>query len=188
MVTDAVGELRQLLDCGNRQAAQALLYQKHGRAVRRFVAARVPPGAVDDVCQEVWTAVIRGLDAYHLDAPPRAWLLAIARNKSHDVWRAQKLVDTLDSQLAEGGPLAELIGVRASPTPTREISRCRRSERMRRALGALRDDERELLELRFVQGLKPAEIAVVTGAAPNTISQRVVRAARRLRTFLDGDG
>jgi DNA-directed RNA polymerase specialized sigma24 family protein len=39
--------------------------------------------------------------------------------------------------------------------------------------------------LRYVVGLKPGEIAEVIGdASPNTISQRVVRAARRMRDAL----
>lgn len=188
MAADSVVELRQLLDRGNRREAQALLYEQHGRAVRRFVASRVPPGTVDDVCQEVWTAVIRGLDGYHLEAPPRVWVLGIARHKSHDAWRAHKLVETLDSQIGEGGPLAELLGLRAPASPTREISRRRRSERVKRALASLRDDERELLELRFVQGLKPGEIASLLEATSNTISQRIRRAALRLRELLDSGG
>jgi RNA polymerase sigma-70 factor (ECF subfamily) len=184
---DPVIELRQLLEGGDHRAVQARMYREYGGAVRRFVATRVPASAVDDICQEVWAAVVRGLGGYHLDAPPRAWLLAIARNKSNDLWRRDNLVETLDSQLGEGGPLADLLGLRSPASPTRELSRRRRSERVQRALRALRDDERELLELRFVQGLKPAEIAHLVGSSANTASQRVVRAARHLRELLAGD-
>lgn len=46
-------------------------------------------------------------------------------------------------------------------------------------------DQRELLELRFVFDLKPAEIADLLGApGSNAISQRIVRAANRLRQLL----
>ena len=161
-----------------------MLYEEHGPAVRRFVAARVPAGSVDDVCQEVWAAVVRGLDGVQLRASPRLWVLGIARNKSHDAWRARAPAETLDSQLAEGGPLAEFLGVRPPTTPTRDLSRRRRATRIRRALAELSDDEREVLELRFAQGLKPAEIAVVVGASANAVSQRIVRASRRLRELL----
>jgi RNA polymerase sigma-70 factor (ECF subfamily) len=187
VTTDAAAKWQQLLDRGDRRAAKALLYQEHGPAVRRFVAARVPAGAVDDVCQEVWTAVVRGLDGAHLRGSPWLWVLGIARNKSHDAWRARAPAETLDSQLAQGGPLAEFLGVHAPTTPTRELSRRRRATRIRGALAALRDDEREVIELRFAQGLKPAEIAVVIGASANAVSQRIVRASRRLRELLVED-
>jgi RNA polymerase sigma-70 factor (ECF subfamily) len=191
VTADAAARLQQLLDRGEHRAAQALLYEEHGQAVRRFVAGRVPAGAVDDVCQEVWAAVVRGLDGARLRASPRLWVFGIARNKSHDAWRARAPAETLDSQLAGGGALAEVVGVRPPTTPTRELSRRRRAVRTRRALAALREDEREVLELRFAQGLKPAEIAVVVGASANAVSQRIVRASRRLRELLvegAGDG
>jgi RNA polymerase sigma factor (sigma-70 family) len=60
-----------------------------------------------------------------------------------------------------------------------------RAEGARAALLSLSAEDRELLDLRYVAGLKPAEIAEVIGdASPNTISQRIVRAARRMRDAL----
>lgn len=60
-----------------------------------------------------------------------------------------------------------------------------RAEAVRAALLSLSAEDRELLDLRYVAGLKPAEIAEVLGdASPNTISQRIVRAAKRMRDAL----
>lgn len=48
-------------------------------------------------------------------------------------------------------------------------------------LGQMRDDERELLTLRYMNGLGVSEIAEALGEAPNTVSVRLRRALDRLR-------
>ena len=72
-------------------------------------------------------------------------------------------------------------------TPASVVLERERAEAVRAALLSLSAEDRELLDLRYVAGLQPAEIAEVIGdASPNTISQRIVRAARRLRDALRG--
>ncbi len=180
-------DLRALVEGGDVRAAVEVLYRSHGSDVKRFVRDRVGAHAAADVCQEVWAAVATGLSGFRFDAEPRVWLLGIARHKSLDAWRrAGAAAESLHSDLARGGPLASLLGVHTAPTPTRELSRKERAASLRAALDALAEDERELLELRFGLGLKPAEIsAVLGGVAPNTISQRILRTVRRLRAALE---
>jgi RNA polymerase sigma-70 factor (ECF subfamily) len=146
--------------------------------------------AVDDVCQDVWAAVARGLPAFRGDAPLRAWILAIARHKTFDAWQRSGGWSTLDSQLADGGPLANVFGVHPPTTPSRALSRRRRMAALHAAFERLRPDDRELLELRFMLDLKPAEIVHVLGTPlpANTIAQRIVRATQRLRHQLVGTG
>ena len=164
------------------------LYRAHAADVRRFVASRVAAQSVADVCQEVWAAVAAALAAERDVADARLWILGIARHKSLDGWR-QRETTSLHSDLAAGGVLAPLFGVRSVTTPSRELSRVQRTAALRRALDRLDAEERELVHLRFVLGLKPGEIVALLGAevAANTISQRIVRAVRRLRRALADD-
>jgi RNA polymerase sigma-70 factor (ECF subfamily) len=154
--------------------------------LRRFVAARTRADRVDDVCQEVWAGVVRGLAGFRGETSPRVWLFAIARHKLADAQARERPYETLESSVLEGGALAEMLGVRAAQTPTREIDRRQRAEALARALAALDAADRELLELRFVIGLKPAAIVETLGldVAANTLSQRLVRLVHRLREAL----
>jgi RNA polymerase sigma-70 factor (ECF subfamily) len=177
-------DLRQLVAAGDVAAGCRLLHETFAAEVRRFVTSRRRdrPAEVDDVCQEVWTAVGRTLARFRFEASPRGWILTIARRKLVDAWRDDAPEDSLDGELADDPAIAAVIG--AASSPRTKLLREERRAALRRALGALAADERELLELRYVVGMKPAEVAEVLGERANTVSQRLVRALRRLRERL----
>jgi RNA polymerase sigma-70 factor, ECF subfamily len=165
------------------------IYRAYRDDVLRFVRGRVGNHAVDDVCQDIWAAALSGLPAFRGDAPLRAWIFAIARHKTLDAWQRSGACSTLDSQLGDGGPLAGLLGIHPPTTPSRALSRRRRAIAVRAALKRLRPEDRELLDLRFMYDLKPAEIAHILELRipANTIAQRIVRAMQRLRhELIDG--
>ncbi len=162
------------------------LYRAHHAEVRRFVQLRVPAGAVDDLCQEVWAAVVTALPGFRGDCRPEVWLKAIAHHRLVDYFRRQRSHDTLDSQLVAADGLGSALGLKRDTRPTTRLDRERRIAALQQALSALAPEERNLLALRFVDGLKPAEIVRVLGTDehPNTVSQRLLRLCRRLRAEL----
>lgn len=176
-------ELRRLVEAGRPDEVLAVLHAAHADEVRRFVRARLGPAADPaDVCQEVWAAALQALPSFRFESQPRVWLLSIARYKTLDAWRGRETFDALDSQL-EGGRIGNVL--RTVTSPTREVDRRQRADALHEALRGLEPEQRELLELRYVFDLKPAEIAEVLGApGGNAISQRIVRAAHRLRLLL----
>src|SRR5689334_11680410 len=114
------------------------VYRAHHGDVLRFVRGRIGDrDTVDDVCQDIWAAVARGLPTFRGDAPLRAWILGIARHKTFDAWRRAVPCSTLDSQLGDGGPLADLLGIRPPTTPSRALSRHRRAAVLRAAFARL---------------------------------------------------
>ena len=153
------------------------LVAEYDGALRRFVGARCgDPARVDDVCQEVWAAVGRALPGFRGDASPRTWILLIARRKLIDAWRADAPITALDDELLD-----------QVPSPRSALVAEERRAALRRALAALPPGDRELIELRYVVGMKPGEIADATGGRANTVAQRLVRALRRLRALLLAD-
>ena len=177
-------QLRALLAAGDHDGACRLLHAAHGAEVKRFIRAR-RRDHVDDVAQEIWVSVARAVSGFRFESSPRGWILAIARRKLIDAWRGDEPATGLDDELLDSPAVVELTGAASSPR-----SKALREERraaVRRAVGTLDADERELLELRYLTGLKPAEIAEVVGGKPNTVSQRLVRALRRLRAALLAD-
>jgi RNA polymerase sigma-70 factor (ECF subfamily) len=58
--------------------------------VRRFVSKRVPASDVDDVVQDVFVRVSRGLSQLHEDERAEAWILEIARKAIADFYRKRE--------------------------------------------------------------------------------------------------
>lgn len=176
--------LRRLLDDGQFSAALELMIAAHTSDVTKYVARRVPPAQVDDVCQDVWVAAREALPRYRGECIPRVWLRVLARNKVVDLWRRRPDLVTLHSSMASAPEVAGLLGVKAASTPTGKLARAQTSKALAEALAAIDEEDREMIALRFLDGLKPQEIAHVVGIKANAVSQRIVRAVRRLRELL----
>jgi RNA polymerase sigma-70 factor (ECF subfamily) len=101
-----------------------------------------------------------------------AWLLRVARNAALDHLRAQRSV-----------PLAEV------PANSRaELHAHERLDDLRSALEALPFDQRQVMVLRLVAGLTPAEVAERIGRSVDAVHALQHRARRRLRSELTQAG
>jgi RNA polymerase sigma-70 factor (ECF subfamily) len=177
--------LRELVSAGRCDAALDVLYRSHAADVERFIASLRPSASTRDLCQETWVAALRALPRFRFDVSPRAWLFSIARHKAIDVLRRGRRdraleldhTDTLLQRLPHGQPPS---------TPFTKIVRERRAAALRSVLAGWDPADRELLELRFVAGLKPSEMVDSLGLTqtPNAVSQRLVRLTARLRSQL----
>ncbi|MEU9593822.1 RNA polymerase sigma factor [Streptomyces sp. NPDC048219] len=126
----------------------------------------------EDCAQE---AFARALSAWERDGVPRrpgAWLVTAARNRALDVLRRRT---------AERGRLAEVAALEAvrEPLPPGD-------ERLRLVFTcchpALPLDSRVALTLRAVSGLTTREIARAFLVGESTVSQRILRAKRKIAT------
>lgn len=180
--------LRGLLRDGRYGEAVALLHAEYGRDVARYVERRLPSPLAEDVCQETWAAAQQAIARFRLECHPRVWLRLLARNKLVDAQRRRRPAETLDSDVAALSEVAGLFVARAPTSPTRRLAREDRRRALAAALAPLDPEDREILTLRYVDDLKPAEIALVLGphVRPNTVSQRLVRLVRRVRAALEG--
>jgi RNA polymerase sigma-70 factor (ECF subfamily) len=70
-------------------------------------------------------------------------------------------------------------------SPSRHLLREEMRDRVRGALAALGERDREALVLRFLEGLSTAEAAVVLGVSEGAVKSRVMRALARFRDLLD---
>jgi RNA polymerase sigma-70 factor (ECF subfamily) len=151
--------------------ALRLIYLLFADDVYRSVFALVrDPHDAEDVTGDVFARLPRALRSYRPGpAPFGGWLLRVARNAALDHLRAQRSV-----------PLAE---VRAVDTPAEDLAH-ERLEALRAALSALPGDQREVMLLRFVAGLSPAEVAVRMNRSEDAVHALQHRARRRLKREL----
>ncbi|MFD0974619.1 RNA polymerase sigma factor [Plantactinospora endophytica] len=109
----------------------------------------------------------------------RPWLLGIATNVARNVRRAARRYD---------GALARLPRAEAVPDFTDEVTGRlddgERLARVRTALAALRQPEREVLALCVWSGLGYAEAAVALGVPVGTVRSRLSRARRKLEKLV----
>lgn len=129
-----------------------------------------------DVAQEVFLRFVRTADRYRDAGKPLAYLLTIARNVCIDAGRARSwaLFELPDDEV--------LVDPAAGPATAEERDD---ADGLRRALDALPQDMRELLELRFDQELKLAEIARVLGISRFSVRRRIDAALAVLREEMD---
>ena len=171
---------------GDVGGAVECLYAAHALDVRRFVAHLDPPSRVEDLCQETWAAVVRALPAYRREATPRAWLFGIAKKKVLDARRRRRNADLLTTFDSREEFLSGMLPGRRSSSPSSKLVRHERAEALEKVLTTLKAEDRELLELRFICGLKPQDIVDVLGleSSPNAVSQRLLRLTRKVRVQL----
>jgi RNA polymerase sigma-70 factor (ECF subfamily) len=151
----------------------AVLYDRHGLAVRRYVARRVGDDAGDDLASEVFIRAFRArarFRAEHASALP--WLLGIANNVIADHRRLERrrfaALERMTQQTAapvesnDVGVAAELIG----------------------ALRMLPAVERDTFLLVVWGEVTQEEAAVALGVPVGTVSSRMTRARKRLEAAL----
>ena len=159
---------------GGDRAAYGRLYDRHARMVHGILLARVPPGEVDDLVQDVFLQALPRLHALRDAARFGAWLAAIARNRANDYYRRSRPTTELSESLpagqiedraASGAELAQAAAILA-------------------AIRELPDAYRETLILRLVEGMTGPEIAARTGLTPGSVRVNLHRGMQQLREKL----
>lgn len=125
----------------------------------------------EDVLQDVWLLVLRGLPKLADPGAFPAWLYRIARDRACRELRERRPLQTLkDTDIAE--------------EPGDEI-RLEDAEYIHAALNELAPEHREVLVLRFLESMTYEEIARVTSCPVGTVRSRIHYAKRALRGVLE---
>ena len=156
------------------QEALRFLYVTYSHNVYGYVRSIVRDDhEAEDVTQHVFTKLMTTLVKYDdRGLPFFAWLIRMARNVAIDHLRANRLTPT------------ETVLDPASPSKI-DVDH---GETVRAALAALPDEQREVVVLRHIVGLTPAEIAHRMGRTESSIHglhHRGRRALQRELTLLD---
>jgi RNA polymerase sigma-70 factor, ECF subfamily len=126
--------------------------------------------AVEDLAQEIWVAIFRGLPTLLDVTKFRPWAFRIARDRIYREFRRRRL--PLESiQEVDVEQLAEAC----DPEPAVE------PEELQLCLAALSPEHREVLMLRFFEEMDYEEIARVTSSTLGTVRSRIHYAKRALR-------
>jgi RNA polymerase sigma-70 factor (ECF subfamily) len=203
---DVPGFLNLLADAraGDRQATEKLLALMRPwleQLARRHAPPRRADGSTADLVQEAWLRAWQKLDQFQGSdnevqalAMFRAWLERIVCRLGLNATRDQKA-----QQRNPGSPFLQLDGARASgssgpvldpsdgrPTPSANVQAEEEARRVHEALARLPDPlDRDIVRLRFFQGLSLRQIATQLGRDHETVRQRYHAAMHRLQGDLE---
>ena len=163
--------------------AFARLYDRYDRAcfhlVRRLLGA-AHAEAAEDLCQETWIAVSRnGASFDPAKASFAAWLFTIARHKTFDHFRRQRV-----AILATAPDEAAAMVPDPQASPLERVQSRERAEEIVAAVEALPLEQRGVFVMFADGGLSLEEIAQVTGVAVETAKSRLRYARAKLRQSL----
>lgn len=122
---------------------------------------------------------------YHQDVEKvrgglKAWLFTVCRNRALDVLRKEKRMVSLEDQ-----EISRLPSGRR--TPAERVDLIERLEQVHAGLSRLSENQREVILLKFEQGLSYEEISEVTGLSAGNVGFLLHTGLKRLRTFLPDD-
>jgi RNA polymerase sigma-70 factor (ECF subfamily) len=157
-------------------AALVALYQRRVFALCGRMLTGRPPAAVEDVAQEVFLRVFRGLRDFDPAGPARlsTWILTVATRACLNVLRRA----TREAPLVDG-PTEE-----AEEDPELTALHRERRRRVEAALGALAEEMRAVIVLRAYHDFDYDEIAAALSLEVGTVKSRLCRARAALRAAL----
>jgi RNA polymerase sigma-70 factor (ECF subfamily) len=150
---------------GNREHF-ARLYQSYAPMVHGILLARVPPGEVEDLLQDIFLHALKKLHTLRDSSAFGPWIAMIARNRAMDFHRRSRKTEGLDE---------EMPGVAPASTKATEVLGL---------VGTLPEAYRETLVLRLVEGMTGPEIASRTGLTAASVRVNLHRGMKMLREKL----
>lgn len=164
-----------------RQSAWDAIYRELAPPLLGYARSQNAPDP-EDLVGEVFLEVVRSLPRFEGDDEDRfrGWVFTIARRRLID---ARRRSGRRPADLTAPAELAE----RAGGYEQDALERLSLDE-VHALLAGLSEDQREVMVLRLVAGLRTAEIAEVTGRHPEAVKGLAKRAIARLRDLLDPNG
>ena len=176
--------LLDLYQQGHREAVSQLL-ERHTRRVRDYVRMLVKDNEVaDDLTQEVLIKVVKVLDEGRYTDKGRflPWMLRIAHNRVLDYFRANKQIKTV----SESSAGFDILGSKnlAEPSIEDQLVSEQQAEEVRALIELLPEEQREVVKMRYYDGLSFKEIAEHTGVSINTALGRMRYALINMRQMI----
>jgi RNA polymerase sigma-70 factor (ECF subfamily) len=192
MDPDSDAALLARLQAGDEEAFVALVRRHHG-AMLRLACSLVPSRAVaEEVVQETWLGVLRGIAGFEGRSSLQTWLFRILVNRARTAGaRERRSVAMGGAEPAVDAARFDTAGRWLSPPAhwtDQADDRLHAAEvagRLRSAITELPDRQREVVTLRDVEGLSSEDVCAILEISE--VNQRVLlhRGRSRLRQVIE---
>lgn len=176
---------------GQCEAWEELVQAMHAR-LHRFLFRKLddscpaPWQTAEDLLQETFKKAFVGIKQFRGEARIETWLYAIARNQAINFLQRQASprASPRDLRAAFVDLLQDLLGPDWQRTPQKQYELEERRKRVEAVIAALPPADRELIRLRYYQGLTEPQIAERFRVPLGTVSGQLARARQKLREAL----
>jgi RNA polymerase sigma-70 factor, ECF subfamily len=173
-------DLADVLAAQRDRAAFGMLYRRYVEGVYGYAYYLLGDHHdAEDVTERTFVAALGAIDGYRdTGASFRSWLFRIAHNQLANALRARRRHPATSLERA-AEPVADV-------DPAAAAGAAEEGRRLRRALEQLPEPRRQVLVLRFVDGLSAREIGAVLGRSEGAVRVLQHRSLRDLARILGG--
>jgi RNA polymerase sigma-70 factor (ECF subfamily) len=175
-----------------KRGAVAQLYDENLPRLLALAARLVSSAEAEDVVQEAFVSTLRHHHQFRGQALPSTWLYRVTYNAAlmHLRTRRRKGAESLDAlpgEVAEASLSRAAAGTSPAPDPLGEVELAETRRALDDALSTLRPVDRQIVRMRFVEGMSTEEVASATGLTVAATKTRLHRARAALRDVLEND-
>ena len=175
---DADTELVQRCSQGDRRSFQQL-YQRYQQRVRSTLYQLCGASALDDLVQEVFLRVWKGLPKLQQKAQFSTWIYRITWNVASD--QRQEFAQ-------KRSQLQMLTQTTSDESPASDLMNLHYQDLVQRGLDQLNFEHRTVLVLHDLEEVPQKEVAQILGIPVGTVKSRLFHARSNLRQFLQQEG
>ncbi len=162
------------------------VYDEYYERIGRYVERMVGKEEAEDVTQEVFVKVDKGLEGFKGESSLSTWIYKIATNAALDRIHSRSFQEStkkvsLDTPGDDAETENEGICMETSLTAEREAIRNEMNECIREFVDKLPENYRTVIILSELKDLKNQDIADVLGVSLDTVKIRLHRARARLK-------
>ena len=170
---------------GDQDAFRDLVVRYQGRVVNYLYRIVRNLEEAHDLAQEIFLRVYRALDRFDPSYKFSTWLFRVAQNAAIDRIRKRK-IDVVSMHRGETGDSDGGDWEFPSPEagPYGDFRNLERGDAIRSAIDGLKDEYRELIELRHYAELSYDEIAELKGMPLGTVKNKLFRGRQMLKGTL----
>ena len=185
-VDDDLG-LVERLRAGDESAFVELVRRYQPRLLRLAEATVGSRAVAEEACQDTWLAVMRGVERFEGRSAFKTWLFRVLLNRARTSARREQRAGRADADALERfdvtGAWSEPPVAWADRVDDRLVA-TQLAQRVHDLLPALPEQQRQVVVLRDVEGLDPADVAALLGVSDG--NQRVLlhRGRAKLRQLL----
>jgi RNA polymerase sigma-70 factor, ECF subfamily len=173
-------ELMQLVREGETRAFEVIFDRHSGAAFSLAYRMCGRRAMAEDVVQEAFVSLWRSGARYDATrGSVRTWVLTVVRNRAIDAFRqegAKGSRDVGEEGVAERMPAPELTDT--------EVERRDEARQIRKALGELPPDQRQVIELAYFGGFTHSQIASMLALPSGTVKGRMRLGLTKMRVVL----
>lgn len=168
------------------------IYEDYGPKITRYLSRLAGDNVADDLSQDVFLKVDRGLDDFREEANLSTWIYRIATNTYYDYVRGRVFIQQQKEQLIPTEAIDALEGeTPGSEEKTPIVEQCAIRREMidciRGYINQLPEDYRVVLLLSEEEGFKNREIAEILKISLENVKIRLHRAKAKLKELLEGN-